>query len=117
VIFHNLGLQLRSQPKAVQGWVGLARSSYASGSELAFELPHPAVRPQRFAEPMKGLRSDFGESPTGRHAIGANSNLDDVFTTPAANLVLVVIPRRIPPGDAPSLHGGVPETEGRAIHV
>jgi hypothetical protein len=86
-------------------------------AKLALELPDLSARLYRFASPVKRVRSDFGEAPTGLRAVGTSADLDDVLAAPPANLRLEVVARRIRPRDAPRLNRRVPRSKRRAIHI
>src|SRR5207244_8434414 len=61
------------------------RSTIAPRPELAFKFPRLAVRFERLAEPVKGVRSDLGELPARRRPIGARAHLHNVLANSTTN--------------------------------
>src|SRR5687768_1502625 len=66
---------------------------------------------------MKRVRRDLGKAPTGRSAIPAGADLDNILAVPPADLVLVVISGRVAPCNSPGLNRRIPNAECGAIHV
>src|SRR5262249_46138217 len=93
---------------------GLSRPCSA---EFAFKDPRFAIRIQGFPKPMERIGRDFCEGPAGGRAIGTRADLNHVVATAAADLVLVMIARRIAPCDAPGLDRRIPDAKRRAVHV
>jgi hypothetical protein len=66
---------------------------------------------------MERIGRDFCEGPAGGRAIGTCADLNHVVAAAAADLVLVVISRRIASCDAPGLDRRIPDAKRRAVHV
>src|SRR5580704_3558829 len=96
-------------------WADSSRDSF--GSELAFEFPGLAVRVERFTDPVKRIRRDFGESPTGWCAVPARADLNDVVGNAAPDLLFVVTGQGICPADEPGLTRRIPDPKRGSIHV
>src|SRR5205807_10428734 len=68
-----------------------------------FKFPRLAVRFERLAEPVKGVRSDLGELPARRRPIGARAHLHNVLANSTTNLLLAMTAHRISPVNPPRL--------------
>jgi hypothetical protein len=66
---------------------------------------------------MERIGRDFCEGLAGGSAIGTRADLNHVVAAAAADLVLVVISRRIAACDAPGLDRRIPDAKRRAVHV
>src|SRR5262249_4062239 len=72
---------------------------------------------QCLPEPVKRLRCDIREPPTGRRAIGPGADLDHFLAAPTADLLLAMPADRIHPIDPPRLNCSIPDAHRAAIHV
>src|SRR5687768_16987996 len=93
------------------------RSTDARGDEFALHRPRRAIGLQGISEPTERIGRDLDEAPTCRRAVGARPELDDVRADPPADLLLVVVPGRIAPLDAPRAERRIPEPQRGAVHV
>src|SRR4029453_2826982 len=66
-------------------------------SKLAFEPPCVAIGGQRLASPVERVGGDLREAPPRLCAVGTCAQLNDVFSAPAADQILVVAPTWIFP--------------------
>src|SRR5262245_49439886 len=71
------------------------------GNELALERPRVLARVERFASPVKRIRSDLREGPPCLCPVGTDALLKNVPAVPAADLLFAMTADRVGPFDAP----------------
>jgi len=87
------------------------------GAELTFEFPGLAVGIKSFADPMKSVCGDLCKAPARGCTVKTNAYLNDITTDPAPNLLLAMAGHGVDPVNAPRLNRGIPNAQGRAVHI